>query len=144
MTPKREGDVKLLARGNWKAVISRSLKDTVRREYIVECVGRILKYELHQLCSDSSSSMLLSNNPDDIMNFKWENLIRESVLLKLLYRCTETPTQKDSTTAIIGVIITILAKHRRQQASLFQKIISVLLYSGHSAKRVSILHMHVQ
>ena len=142
MTPKRESDVKSIARGNWKIVVSRTLKDPVKREYIVECVGRILKYELRQLCSDKCSSLLRSNKPDDITNFKWINVIEEAqkcmpVLLKLLRKCTETPTERDNVTAVIGVIITILAKHQRPQLSLFQKVVSILLYSGHSSKRVS-------
>ena len=130
-SPKREMDVKSLTRGNWKAVI---------------CVGRVLEYELQRFCSDSVPSILRSNNIEHIKHFQWAQIIDEAkecmpVLLCVLKKCTETPTQRENENAIIGLIISLLAKHRRPQASLFQKVVSLILYSGHCSKRVRLIHL---
>ena len=58
LTPSREEDGESIARGNWRAVIRRSMKDPIRQQYIVQCVCRVLKYELCRLCSDSYCSVL--------------------------------------------------------------------------------------
>ena len=39
-------DAKSIARGNWRAVISRSMKIPERQSYIVKCVGKVLHFEL--------------------------------------------------------------------------------------------------
>ena len=119
------------------------MKNPVRQKYIVECVSRVLKFELKQLCSDNFPSIIRSTNVDNIMQFKWGQVIKEAeqctpFLLKVLKTCTETPTKRDNTTAIIGCIISILAKHRRPHSCLFQRIVSLLLYSGHCSKKVRV------
>ena len=147
-------DVKSLTRGNWKAVISRNMKDPVKQQYIIECVGRVLKYELQRFCSDSVPSILRSNSIEHIKDFQWAQVIDEAkermpVLLRVLKKCTETPTQRENENAIIGLIISLLAKLRRPQASLFQKVVSLILYSGHCSKRVRLViyrynvHVHI-
>ena len=149
MTPTREADGKSTARGNWKAVIARNMRNPERRQFIVGCVGKVLQFELSKLCSDSCKSILRSNKKDVdhlLKSFEWKMLLSEvketmPVLLNLLTKCTKTPTERNNSDAVIAVIIAILAKHRRPQASLIQKIISILLYSGHCSKKVSIVHV---
>ena len=143
LTPSREQDGKSIARGNWRAVISRSMKNPVRRQYIIQCVGRVLKYELRCLCSDSHSSILASNARDALMSFSWKQLMMEAkdcmpILIQLLSKCVKTPTKRENNVPVIGLIISILAKQRRPQFSLFQKIISLLLYSGRCSKKVNL------
>ena len=56
----------------------------------------------------------------------------------LFLHTTEVYGNTYHTDAVIGLIVTLLAKHRRPQLSLFQKIIvSLILYSGHCSKKVS-------
>ena len=50
--------------------------------------------------------------------------------------------------AIIGVLVSIICRHRRPAASLLQRLISLILYSGHASKRVQcdmivMLHLSV-
>ena len=146
MTPSRESDVKSTARGNWKAVVKRNMKIPMRRDYIVGCVGRIIVYELRVLCSDKYSSILTNHGAEQITNFHWDHVIDEAkeampVLLKLLSMSMKTRTERDNANAIIGLIISILAKQRRPTSSLFQKIVSLILYSGHCSKKVYNLHV---
>lgn len=125
-------------------MISRTLRDPQRRTYVIECVGRIVKHELSKFCSDSYRSILRSEGHSVLKDgFSWELVISEAretmpTLLRIMTRMTETPKKRTNTVAVIGMIIAILAKHRRPQASLVQKVISLLLYSGHSSKSVCI------
>ena len=141
ITPSREADAKSTARGNWKAIITRSVKNPKQIAFIVKCVARLLKYELAKLCSNRCDSVLRSNNLDYIKKFEWSSLLVEAKqntphLMMVLTKCTETPTKRQNSNCIIGVIIAILAKHRRPQAALIQKLVSLLLYSGHCSKLV--------
>ncbi len=143
MTPSREADAKSTARGNWKAIITRCMKNDTRCLFIIKCVGRLLKYELSKHCSNNCESVLRSGDADNLMQFIWCKMhseVKQNMphLLTILTMCTETPKKRQNSEAIIYLIIAILAKHRRPQASLVQKIISLLLYAGHCSKSVRI------
>ena len=58
-------------------------------------------------------------------------------LLHLLNSITSTKTDRDNQKAIIGMCASILLKHRYSKMSLVQKIVSVILYAGHTSKQVS-------
>ena len=140
MTPSWEGDVKSLARGSWRAAIKRSMKDPTQQLYIVECVGRVIQYEIQRFCSNSHS-ILSSSQVEHIKKFQWNEVIVDAekcmpVLMKLLGKCLKTPTKRENAIPVTGMIISILAKQRRPQLCLFQKIISLLLYSGRCSKKV--------
>ena len=62
---------------------------------------------------------------------------RAPTLLYILESCTETRKVRKNKEAIVGLITAILCKHRRPSASLLQRIVSIILYSGHASKRVS-------
>ena len=146
MTPSREADIKSTTRGNWKAVISRNMRIPERRCFILACVGKLLRYELGVYCSDNCQSVLLSQNLDDIKAFKWESLVSEMedkmpCLFKLLKKCTDLPINTEKTSnsqsrMMVGLVLSIMAKQRRPQACLLQKIVALLLYSGHCSKKV--------
>ena len=143
-----EEDAKSIARGNWRAVISRSMKIPERQSYIVKCVGKVLHFELCTLCSDEYFDFLSGKDVNQFISFKWTNVMDEikrhmPVLYQLLRKCMETPSERENTDKLIGVIISILAKHRRPQSSLFQKIVSLLLYSGHCSKKVFYIILYV-
>ena len=139
ITPSREQDVKSLARRSWQPVIRRSMKDPSRQLYIVNCVARLVKYEMQRFCS---TNILAGNNVGRVQQYQWKHVIAEAekcmpVFMKLLRKCLETPTERGNITSVTGMIIAILAKHRRPQLCYFQKIVSLLLYSGRCSKKVS-------
>ena len=57
-------------------------------------------------------------------------------LLHLLNSITSTKTDRDNQKAIIGMCASILLKHHYSKMSLVQKIVSVILYAGHTSKQV--------
>lgn len=88
-----------------------------------------------------SHTILAGNNPEQMKNFKWENVIKNAkiympVLLKLLRQCLQTATKRKNETSVTGMIICMLVKHRIPQLCLLQKVVSLLLYSGHCSKKV--------
>ena len=141
LTPSRSEDGRSLARGNWKPIIRRSLKNPVRVKFIAKCIARVAKYELQKFCS---SSLLRTHTVDSITNFKWKTILKKAkctmpVLFEILSKCTETRTNRNNTDSIIGMVISIFAKHRQPHCCLAQKVISLILYSGHCSSKVSII-----
>lgn len=136
----REQDGKSIARGNWKSVLSRSMKDDRKRRFILKCVGRVLKYEVRQLCSDKCEYILLSQNVED---FNWSIVVQNAERMSpcLLYLIRQCLPYNDnggtSNLRISGLIIAILLKQQRERASLFQKVLSLILFAGHCTKSVS-------
>ena len=104
--------------------------------------------EIKVLCSLSFNSVLRSADVNDLKTFSWKKVLSEAkncapTLLQLLESCTRprigrspNPNRK----AIIGLCICILCRYRCPSMSLFQKIISLILYAGHSAKQVGFLN----
>lgn len=117
-------------------------KDPTTKKYIVEKVGRVARSELISLCSVKVSSIMLQQTEDVYDNFTWEKIYSEleinaPVLLSIFESCTETRTRRSNRKAVIGMCAAILLKHRFFKMSLVQRIISLILYAGHSGKQVS-------
>ena len=132
---------KLLTRGKPKSIIDQCFKDTRYRIHAIEATGRLIHRELMKLCKDDSNSILMSQDSAKLQTFSWSNVLDEAKihcpsLLYLLRLLTITRTPRSNTDAIIGFILSILCKFRRPSMNLPQKIISLILYNGHSSKQV--------
>ena len=141
MIPQRRQLCRPLARGSRHAFARKCLKDRCIRNIIVKGMGVSLRHEIARLCSDDIASILQSNDRSTLKEFTWEKLLTEleevdHTLLKLLQSCTKIRKLRKNHNAIIGVLVAIMCKHRRPKSSLFQQIVSLILYSGHAAKRV--------
>ena len=141
MIPQRRQLCRPLARGGRHAFARKCLKDRCIRNIIVKGMGVSLRHEIARLCSDDIASILQSNDRSTLKEFTWEKLLTEleevdHTLLKLLQSCTKIRKLRKNHNAIIGVLVAIMCKHRRPKSSLFQQIVSLILYSGHAAKRV--------
>ena len=147
LTPSRRRICKPLARGSRVALARHCLKDLRIRKHITKGVGLQLQREVASMCSDITDSILRNKTKQAMEGFNWENVLgemklRAPTLLSLLQSCTKTRKARRYTKCVIGLITAILCKHRRPSACLVQRLISVILYSGHASKRVS-LHLHV-
>lgn len=97
------------------------------------------------LCSDLTESVLRDKSNEALKNFQWQYLIDEvtihaPTLLAILKSCTKVKVPRvNQQEGAIGVIVAILCKNRRGSASLVQRLVSVILYSGHASKRVSVI-----
>ncbi len=95
--------------------------------------------EIATLCSDLVPSVLRDKSPELLKSFQWKCLLDElESHAPILKSCIGVRRPASQQQAVIGVITAILCKNRRNSASLVQRIISVILYSGHASKMVSI------
>lgn len=141
LTPSRKHMAKAIARKSKKAVAAEALKDPVTKKYILKKLGNELAKEVRGMASDSTNSILQSQNPEHLKGFAWEMLLNElskfaPVLKSLLSSATSTRVHHSSTDAVIGMCAAILIKHRNSRMNLVQKINSLILYAGHSSKQV--------
>ena len=142
MTPTRRRICKPLIRRSHCALARQCLKDPVNRKFITKGVGLSLKQEVASLCSTKKSSFLQDKSVEALETFSWEAIIEEMksrapTLLSVLNSCTETRHARKNRKAVIGIITAILCKHRHPTFSLLQRLLSVVLYSGHASKHVS-------
>ena len=63
------------------------------------------------------------------------------VLISILRAATKTRVCRSNTNAVVGTCTAILLKHRNPKMGLLQKIISLILYSGHASKQVSFANL---
>ena len=141
MTPSRKRLGRAMARGSRKAVAVECLKEPTTRKHLLKRIGMLVRNELMSMCSERTSSILSSQSVTDLWEFTWEKLLHElnmnaPVLLTILQECTNTRRPRPNQNAVIGMCTVILLKHRFQKMSLVQKILSLILYAGHSGKQV--------
>ena len=124
------------------------LDDGLIRRYILEGVCKILRGEIAAMCSDQVESMLKSQDVDDLSTFTWDGVHSEleehaPTLLQILHGCTTFRIPRPNQKAVIGLCAAVLCKYRRSSMSLFQKVMSLILYAGHSSKKVYRWFRHI-
>ena len=139
MTPSRKNICKSLARGSHAALARQCLDNALIRQNILSGLCRIIRREISKLCSNASCSILLDKSSNTLKSFKWESLLGEleknsPTLLAILNASTSSRSNPQKST--VGLIAAILMKNRRKDASLLQRLLSIILYSGHASKRV--------
>ena len=144
LTPTRRRIRKPLVRKSRCALARQCLKDPLLRKCITKGVGRSLHSEIANLCSSKVDSILRRKGTQELEVFQWKDIMdemktRAPTMLSILETCTETKMVRKNKEAIVGLITAILCKHRRPSASILQRIVSIILYSGHASKRVSFL-----
>ena len=141
LTPSRKTVGRAVARGSKKQVVSECMKDPKMKMYTIELMGRQLRNELISLCSNATNSTLQNQSADALREFTWGKLhseleARAPTLLSLLQMCTHTRKPRHNRIAVIGMCVALLLKLRFHKMCLIQKILSLLLYAGHSGKQV--------
>ena len=139
LTPSREPIANALGRKSQKSFAKHALKNENIRRYVVVGLRKFLKCEMKNLCSDP---YLLNKSKEPLSNFSWDSFyevlkIKTPTILAFLEACVSQSSSLN-TKVVVGVCAAILAKARRPAASLFQHIISIILYSGHSSKKVCV------
>ena len=117
------------------------LKDPVTRSHVLNQLGVIIRKEIKSMASDTTGSILRSQCVDDVKSFTWRKVTNElaiyaPTLLQILKAVTDTKTERRNRDATIAVCASVLLKYRYQNMSFVQKIVSLILYTGHSSKQV--------
>ena len=121
------------------------LKDKNSWPWIVKGVGKVLLFELKHLCSIKVNSVLRRKDNKSIKRFPWEIIVNEVAKNCPTLYCTSSVMynyQKElqliNQKFIVVVIISILSKFRCTAMSLFQKMVSMILYAGHAGNKVQL------
>lgn len=109
---------------------------------VIEHVAKVIAKEMNFMCRRSSACVLSENT---LATFTWHKLIQvmkvkapnTSILLEGCVRQGyRWKKHLPSTDLLIGIVVAII-RVRSQKMNLIQIIVSVVLYAGHAAKRVS-------
>lgn len=110
-------------------------------------LAQVIRQEIAKLCSSKVSSIQTSRDAKSLQGFSWDSLIDEATehaptLVQLLMESTKKGKKRQgsqgSQRILIGMCLSLLCRHRNQKMSLVQKLLGLILYSGHSAKQVRI------
>ncbi len=130
-----------MARSSHKAVAIECMKNQISCNHALSIMCRLIHKEIRSIASTKFESALLYKSKDSIYEFEWERVCLEiathaPVLLKVLTAATKTRTQRPNQSAVIGTCFAVILKHRNPNLNLLQRVISLILYSGHCSKQV--------
>ena len=140
-TPRRRKLTRLLIRGKPSSIANQVMLDSRYSPAILSKIGCAIGQEVVSLCSDKLSSLLCKADKEDLMSFKWDELVQEATqyapcLVKILTVAFQVMNKKKSSVQPIGLIVSLLCTFRRRTINRVQKIISIILYAGHCSKQV--------
>lgn len=120
---------------------SEVLKDACTKSQVLKIIGEELAKEIKEIASDRVQSILQSQTSNDVKNFKWDTLLNEMsrytpTLKMLLAFATKTRKPRCNTKAVICMCAAIIISHRNSRMNFVQKIVSLILYCGHTSKKV--------
>lgn len=142
LTPSRKKLGKAVARRSRQTVARECFSEPITRAHLLRHIGMVIRNELKAMCSDKAMSILRTESAALKLNmFSWDKLLTElstyaPVFLTLLHAATYTRRSRDNQSAVIGICAAVLLKHRFHKMNLVQKLLSLILYSGHSSKKV--------
>ncbi len=145
---------KSVGRKSRSSIARQVANDRRIKDRVVELLGGNIRREMKTLCSLREISIVRSTSPDTLQYFKWETVIDElqeqaPTLLGFLRGSvqktrkaspsSQDPKQRTYRVNDTTVTAAILLRHRSQGMNLVQRLIPLLLYSGHAPKQVHII-----
>ena len=134
---------KAVAHNKKYTIAAETLKDPILKGYVVDLIGKEVAKELKYMASTKADSVLQSQDVTQLKLFSWDVVLKElsevgTTLKKILTCATKTRATRSNTNVVIGICSAILLNHRNPKMNLIQKIISLILYAGHSSKQVQL------
>ena len=141
LTPTKKHVARSLVKNSKGALVAELFKDPVSRQYMMKKMAVVMRHELKSMCSERVNSILSSQCSSHLRQFTWDKLLQELLLnapvfLSVLLSLTQTRQPRLNRAAIIGMCSALLLKLRFSKMSTVQKLISLILYAGHSGKQV--------
>ena len=140
------------ARKSHKTVARQALKNKMSRVHALKILSADVQKEMKFLCSKRANSVLRATSEKKLSTFTWDQLAEEleekaptfyAMLMAFVSvkRRKRTKTRRPnsrcvSDTTVLGVCAGILLRHSNHHMNLVQRIIALILHSGHSAKEV--------
>ena len=157
--PKSSGLKKLakgVARRNRASIGRQAVRDPKIRERVLSVLTKDIQKEMTTLCARNTGSILRQSSLQAVTKFSWDVLAEElqrvtPTLYTFLKGCVDVKRrapQKSATskkqksprttnTATLGICASILLRHKNVHMNTLQRLISLILHSGHSSKQVS-------
>ena len=131
MTPRRRKLCRPIVRSSHCSLARKCLQDQRVRGHITKNLGVSLRKEI----------AALRPNVANLTEWRWEDMLdlvklKAPTVLSLIQSCTKTKRHRQNQNAIVGVLVLTLCRHRRPSASIFQRLVSLILYAGHASKIV--------
>lgn len=110
LTPSRKLLGKSLARGSWLGIARHCLNHPRFRRYLMANIGRILRSQMSNICSDRSSSKLGMKSAESLFTFSWDELYEEFQQqapdsVKMMEQCTKTKKIRRNKKNVITICI---------------------------------------
>ena len=144
LTPSRKHLGKAVARRSKQKVAVECLKDSDVKRYILKAVGKIVHNEVKHLCSNTTQSILKCNSLEMLKSFSWGSLKSElssnAPVLKAILEATGVKSKnRPNFDAVVCLCVALLARNRNPSMNLTAKVLSMILYAGHSSKEVCVV-----
>lgn len=159
MLPKSSG-LKTLARSvarrNRSSIGRQATLDQGIRKRVLSILAQDIQKEMTKLCSLKMSSMLRQCSMENLSRFSWNALAEElkgvtPTLYAFLKGCVDVKRRdksmrnssgkvkpnRPSDTSVIGICACILLRHKNTHMNTMQRIVALILHSGHSSKQVN-------
>uniref|UniRef100_A0A1X7SLS1 ZAD domain-containing protein n=1 Tax=Amphimedon queenslandica TaxID=400682 RepID=A0A1X7SLS1_AMPQE len=138
LTPERMRKGLALARRSNKVMADECLRSKPTRKHIDNGIVRLIKGDLKRL--SKLNSYFIYKSPEQLKCFSWDKVYSEletvaPTFLSFLLAATHTKNPKSNRRAVIGICASIILKYRFGRLNIFQKILSIILFSGHCAKK---------
>lgn len=158
--PKSSG-LKTLARGvarrSQRTIARQAMGNMKVRQHVLDILARDVQKEMTSLCSKRAQSMLRASSFEAASSFTWDKLTSEisakaPTLYAILEGCVNVKRKEkraltaphgrkfknrhSSKSAVMGMCAAILLRNRNHHMNLVQRIVALILHSGHSAKQV--------
>ena len=141
-TPARRKICRPLIRRNYRSFAVTAFKNHSSKKAILKLLGQNLCKEVSSLCSTKSKSALaqppkkISNISGVVNGLMADMECRAPILLSLLKWASKTQRPRGNTKLVLSMITSMLCKHRKSSVCQLQRIVSLILYAGHSSKQV--------
>lgn len=151
-----------VGRRSHPAIARQVMRNPKTRAMCLKILEKDIQKDLSQVASTKEGrSCLQQKTLSALQNFSWEKLheklkFKAPTLYRVLQGCVNvhrreregrkgSKTHHPSDSAVLGVCAALLLRHRNQRLNLLQRIISLILHSGHAGKlvRCSLLYVHV-
>ena len=122
--------------GRYQSAAASVFSFSKTHNYVLAAVARQMRNEMKELCSLNHNSLLRSDH-EAIKHFSWVAIFEELVkkvptLVKFIQKLLPL-----SSNSFVSALICIMVKQRCKHMSLFQRVISVLLYGHGTSQQVS-------
>jgi len=142
-----------IGRRSHSSVARQAMRSPKIRAVCLNVLEKDIQKDLTNVASTRQcSSCLRENTLGALENFSWEKLHAELRLTaptfyRILEACVNVKRRKrvtkkkprmhcPSNSAVLGVCAALVLRHRNRNLNLVQRIVSLILHSGHSSKKV--------